>query len=76
MPTQATEVERLRSTAVLVRGVSPVWARRASMRPGRYWMFLSRFLMVAVSWSTSLAARLPGPFSFCLASSTALRSGA
>jgi hypothetical protein len=32
------------------------------MRPGRYWMLLSRFLMIAVSWSTSMAARLPRPF--------------
>ena len=40
----------------------PVWARKASMRAARYWMLLSRFLMIAVSWSTSAAARLPRPF--------------
>src|SRR5271157_2958325 len=32
------------------------------MRAGRYWMRLSRFLMIAASWSTSRAARLPRPF--------------
>jgi len=39
--------------------VSPVWARNASMRAGRYWMRLSRFFMIAASWSTSRTARLP-----------------
>ena len=28
------------------------------MRPGRYWMLLSRFLMIAASWSTSVTQRL------------------
>ena len=56
---------------------SPVWARNASMRAGRYWMRLSRFLMIAASWSTSRAARLPRPFfMFAQAPSAALRSGA
>ena len=32
------------------------------MRAGRYWILLSRFLMIAVSWSTSVADRLPRPF--------------
>ena len=31
------------------------------MRAGRYWMRLSRFLMIAACWSTSRAARLPRP---------------
>ena len=29
------------------------------MRAGRYWMRLSRFFMIAASWSTSRTARLP-----------------
>ena len=29
--------------------VSPVWARNPSMRAGRYWICLSRFLMIAAS---------------------------
>jgi hypothetical protein len=29
--------------------VSPVWARNPSMRAGRYWIRLSRFLMIAAS---------------------------
>ena len=57
--------------------VSPVWARNPSMRAGRYWMRLSRFLTIAASWSTSRAARLPRPFfMFAQAPSAGLRSGA
>ena len=57
--------------------VSPVWARNPSMRAGRYWIRLSRFLMTAVSWSTLRAIRLPRPFfMFAQAPSTGLRSGA
>jgi protein-tyrosine-phosphatase len=57
--------------------VSPVWARNPSMRAGRYWIRLSRFLMIAASWSTSRAARLPRPFfMFAQAPSAALSSGA
>jgi hypothetical protein len=41
--------------------LSPVSARKASMRAGRYWMLLSRFLMIAVSWSAAVAASLPRP---------------
>ena len=39
--------------------VRPAWPRNASMRAGRYWMRLSRFFMIAASWSTSRTARLP-----------------
>ena len=47
------------------------------MRAGRYWMPLSRFVMIAVSWPASLTARLPRPFfMFAQAPSTALRPGA
>ena len=57
--------------------VRPVWARNASMRAGRYWMRLSRFLMIAARRSTSAAARLPRPFfMFDQAPSTGLSSGA
>ena len=42
--------------------LSPVWARNPSMRAGRYWIRLSRFLTTAASWSTSRTARLPRPF--------------
>src|SRR5208283_2264465 len=55
--------------------VSPVWARNPSMRAGRYWMRLSRFLTTAASWSTLRTARLPRPFfMFAQAPSAALRS--
>jgi len=44
------------------------------MRAGRYRILLSRFLMIAVSWSTSVADRLPRPFfMFAQAPSTALK---
>ena len=47
------------------------------MRAGRYWMRLSRFLMIAASWSTSRAARLPRPFfMFAQTPSAGLSSGA
>ncbi len=48
------------------------------MSSGRYWMRLSRFLMMAASWSAVLqAARLPRLFfMFAQAPSTGLRSGA
>jgi hypothetical protein len=57
--------------------VSPVWARKPSMSSGRYWMRLSRFLMVTVSWSMVAADRLPRPFFiWAHTPSTRLRSGA
>ena len=58
--------------------LSPVWARNPSMRAGRYWMRLSRFLMMAASWSGVLhEPRLPRLlFMFAQAPSTGLRSGA
>ena len=36
------------------------WARNASIRAGRYWMRLSRLLMMAASWSTSGGDICPG----------------
>src|SRR5262249_37634049 len=39
--------------------VSPVAVMKPSMRPGRYWIGLSRLLTVAASWSTPRAVRLP-----------------
>jgi hypothetical protein len=37
----------------------PLWVRKLSGRSVRYWMLLSRFLMIASRWSTPLTARLP-----------------
>lgn len=57
--------------------VSPVWARNPPISSGRYWMRLSRFLLIAASWSTSRAIRLPRPFfMFAQTPSAGLRSGA
>src|ERR1017187_1321378 len=75
----ATEVERWGSDGYGGSGwrVSPVWPRNPSMRAGRYWMRLSRFLTMVASWSTLRAARLPRPFfMFAQAPSAGVRSGA
>ena len=78
--TSATEPERPGSGLYGGSGsrLSPVWARNPSMRAGRYWMRLSRFLMMAASWSGVLhEPRLPRLlFMFAHAPSTGLRSGA
>ena len=56
-PIRATEPERPGSGLYGGSGsrLSPVWARNPSMRVGRYWMRLSRFLMMAASWSGGAA---------------------
>lgn len=48
---------------------------KVSLDQGRYWMFLSPCLMIAASWSRSVAARLPRPF-FMLAQTPAAHAGA
>jgi hypothetical protein len=57
--------------------VSPVWPGNLVTMPGWCWMRRSRFRIMAASWSSVLADRLPRPF-FLLdqAPSTGLSSGA
>ena len=82
LPASLIRLQSLKGQGLVLYGgsgsrVSPVWARNPSMRAGRYWMRLSRFLTIAASWSTLRAARLPRPFfMFAQAPSAGLRSGA
>src|SRR5205814_3161883 len=73
----STEVERSGCHGGSIAGVRPVSAMKASIRPVRCCVFLSRVFTRAVSWSMLRAARLPRPFfRFAHTHSTGLSSGA
>lgn len=57
--------------------LSPVWAKNASIRSGRYWMRLSRFFTIAMSWSMPCTIRFPRlRLTWDQTCSVGLRSGA
>jgi len=74
---EVRKLQSLNDQVVSGSRVSPVWARRPSSRSVRYWMALSRCLMIACRWSTPFTARLPMlRFRWDHTPSVGLRSGA
>ncbi|WP_327011526.1 IS5/IS1182 family transposase [Dactylosporangium sp. NBC_01737] len=76
-PSDGRPLQSLNGQVVSGSRVRPVWVRKLSRRSVRYWMLLSRFLMIAWRWSIPLTARLPMLRFRCdQTASVGLRSGA